>query len=448
MTTKNDSAVSGPIASANRFFLAILWGLLLFSLALAPWHGTWKLALLAGLAAAGVPTFMIFTLPQALSTRLAVACSLMIFCALNIHQSHGMVEMHFGIFVLLALLLCYEDWRVIVAAAAVIAIHHLLFNYLQQAGYPVICLGMPSLGVILVHAAYVVIETCALVYLAIVLHSNTAGTKRSQAILRQHFEAMRTVVAEARDGIDSIATAAHELARFSETIAKGAQSQASSLEQTAASLEQITATVRNSTENAREAKRLAASSGESAERGGQVVSDVVKAMLEINTSSIMIAEIISTINEIAFQTNLLAVNAAVEAARAGEQGKGFAVVAAEVRSLAQRTSDAAREIKSLIQDSLQKVERGAELVNRSGDTLSNIVKSVKNVSEMVADIAIASEEQATGVEQVNQAMVHMDRVTQTNSAQTERLAETAQSLSEQSGRLMQLVSTLVLTGQN
>ena len=169
-------------------------------------------------------------------------------------------------------------------------------------------------------------------------------------------------------------------------------------------------------------------------------------MTEINTASAKISDIISTINEIAFQTNLLAVNAAVEAARAGEEGRGFAVVATEVRSLAQRSAEAAKEIKGLIQDSLEKVEKGSELVNRSGATLQGIVGSVKRVTDIVGEIAAASSEQSTGIEQVNTAITQMDHVTQSNSAQTEQLASTAQSFAGQSARLMQLVGRFQLGG--
>jgi methyl-accepting chemotaxis protein len=247
--------------------------------------------------------------------------------------------------------------------------------------------------------------------------------------------------------IESAANASsysQQLAAASEAIASGAQEQAASLEETSASLEQITASVRQSADNAQQASQLAAGSKDSALQGQDVVAKAITAMSEINVASAKISDIISTIDEIAFQTNLLAVNAAVEAARAGDEGRGFAVVASEVRSLAQRSAVAAKEIKVLIQDSLRKVDAGSALVNRSGETLQGIVGSVKRVTDIVGEIAASSSEQSTGIEQVNSAMTQVDQVTQANSAQTEELSATAQSLSEQSAHLLELVNTFTL----
>jgi methyl-accepting chemotaxis protein len=264
------------------------------------------------------------------------------------------------------------------------------------------------------------------------------------AALNDALAKLRTTLHDVAAHAAEASVSSQELAAAANAIAGGAQRQAASLEETSASLEQITATVRQSADNAKQASQVAAGSRDSAERGREVVAAAVTAMGEINTASAKISDIISTIDEIAFQTNLLAVNAAVEAARAGEEGRGFAVVATEVRTLALRSAGAAKEIKTLIQDSLGKVEKGTELVNRSGETLRSIVGSVKAVTDIVSEIAAAAAEQSTGVEQVNLAMTQMDQVTQSNAAQTEQLSSTAQGMSAQSLRLKELVATFVL----
>src|SRR3989441_1654186 len=247
------------------------------------------------------------------------------------------------------------------------------------------------------------------------------------------------VIAHVGSAAGSVATAAQQLSAGSVRMSSGAQKQASSLEETAAALEQLTATVKQAADSARQASQLALASRDTADRGGSVVVSAVSSMDEITRASKKIAEIITVIDDIAFQTNLLALNAAVEAARAGDQGRGFAVVAGEVRSLAQRSAAAAKQISGLIQDSVQKIQDGSALVNQSGQTLQDIVGSVKRVADIIGEIAAASEEQSHGIDQVNRAVGQMERITQTNAAQTEEVSTTAGGLTAEAEELRALV---------
>lgn len=253
-------------------------------------------------------------------------------------------------------------------------------------------------------------------------------------------ERVSQTLQQVRESAEQVAMASRELKEASGHISAGAQESASSLEQTAASLEQITGTVQNNADNAQQAAQVAQNATALARNGGEVTTTANTAMKGINEASRRIADIIGTIDEIAFQTNLLALNAAVEAARAGEEGRGFAVVASEVRNLAQRSAEAAREIKTLIEDSVQRVDRGTSLVDESGHKLGEIVQAIERTSGIVAEIAQASREQSTGIQQLNQAITQLDQVTQSNASQTEELSATADGLSAQAAQLQNLVA--------
>jgi len=248
------------------------------------------------------------------------------------------------------------------------------------------------------------------------------------------------IVGQIRQGSDAISSAAAEIAAGNNDLSQRTESQAASLEETASSMEELTSTVRQNADNARQANQLAQSAAEVAGQGGTVVGEVVNTMDAITQSSKKIADIIGVIDGIAFQTNILALNAAVEAARAGEQGRGFAVVASEVRSLAQRSANAAKEIKQLIGDSVVKVEEGSHLVDQAGKTMQEIVSSVRKVTDIIADISAASQEQSAGIEQINQAITQMDEGTQQNAALVEEASAAARSLEQQSEHLVQTVA--------
>jgi methyl-accepting chemotaxis protein len=262
--------------------------------------------------------------------------------------------------------------------------------------------------------------------------------------LREMNASLAKVVGEVRMGTELIATASGQIASGNQDLSSRTEEQASSLEETAASMEELTSTVKQNADNARQANQLAVSASEVAVKGGSVVSQVVNTMGSINASSKKIVDIIGVIDGIAFQTNILALNAAVEAARAGEQGRGFAVVASEVRSLAQRSAAAAKEIKTLIGDSVEKVEEGSKQVAEAGRTMDEIVGSVRRVTDIMGEITAASQEQTSGIEQINQAISQMDQVTQQNAALVEEASAAAQSLQEQAGSLVQAVSIFKL----
>jgi methyl-accepting chemotaxis protein len=257
-------------------------------------------------------------------------------------------------------------------------------------------------------------------------------------------ERLRALVGEIRQTAESIQVASGEVASGNADLSQRTELTASNLQQAASSMEQLTGTVRSSADSARQANQLAAGATQVATRGGQVVAEVVSTMEQINGSSRKIADIIGVIDGIAFQTNILALNAAVEAARAGEQGRGFAVVAGEVRSLAQRSAEAAREIKSLIGGSVECVEAGTRLVGEAGTTMGEIVSSVKRVSDIIGEISAAAGEQSSGIGQVNQSVTQLDQMTQQNAALVEQSAAAAESLKEQAARLTQVVGTFRL----
>jgi methyl-accepting chemotaxis protein len=252
------------------------------------------------------------------------------------------------------------------------------------------------------------------------------------------------IVGDVRNGTETITTASTEIAAGNLDLSSRTEEQASALEQTASSMEELTSTVKQNAENARQANQLAASAAEVAQRGGAEVSDVVQTMASIDQSSKKIVDIIGVIDGIAFQTNILALNAAVEAARAGEQGRGFAVVASEVRNLAQRSAAAAKEIKTLIDDSVGKVETGTRLVGQAGSTMEQVVSSIQRVTAIMAEISNASVEQTHGIEQINVAISQMDHVTQQNAALVEQAAAAAGAMQEQAAQLADAVSIFKL----
>ena len=456
----------------DKVALAVLAFGLLLCFGLASVYDTWMTALLVALPALAVPAGAFYLLPGERLTRCVVGAAYMVLSACMIQQMHGMIEMHFAIFVLLAALVIYRDWLVILVAAGVIAVHHLLFNFLQAGGYDIWVFAQgASFSLVIIHALFVVFEAGVLIYFALNAAAEAVEAVETRQVggyltmqdgrinldveaieassefavqFTEYLDSLQAVVRELDDRAQSVNHAAREIAAGNLDLSERTEQQASALEETSASMMEMMEGARHNADNAREANSLVDDAREKAERGGRVVHEAVGAMTAITESSHKIGKITGVIDEIAFQTNLLALNAAVEAARAGEQGRGFAVVAAEVRSLAARSAEAAKEIKALIDDSVTKVEAGAELVNRSGSTLQEIVEGVARVSNLVSEIAQSSIEQNEGFQMSSRAIQTMDDMTQKNAALVEQVAAAAKELESQSEALSAMMERFIL----
>jgi methyl-accepting chemotaxis protein len=469
---RTNSYLASSHRRADRLMLAIVWLLFAMALALSTLHDTLRWALVIGLPAAAIPSVLVRLLPGSRPTRLAMAISLMVFTALHIHQAAGVTEAHFGVFVLLAFLLCYRDYTVILTAAGVIAMHHLSFNYLQELGYGVRCLSQPGLVTVLVHAGYVIAESSVLCYLCWILRGealrafelqaavdtmadpatgridlraakDTARSATGQALQRA-IAAMHTTIAGVAQGVVTVETAASDIAAGNHDLSTRSAEQAHVLYETVEAMNQLALTVKRNGDHARQANDMAISASDVAVQGGQVVAQVVETMDAINESSRKVADIIGVIDGIAFQTNILALNAAVEAARAGEQGRGFAVVASEVRNLAQRSAAAAQEIKKLIGDSVARVGAGTAQVGKAGETMTRIVESVEQVTGIIAEISNSSAGQEEHIASTLIALTGMADVTEQNAALVHQAKTAADTLRDQAEELSRAIATFTL----
>lgn len=427
-------------------------------------------AALIGLPLLAIGSLVALSHPGSIQSRLTLAAMLMGSVALHIQLARGTLEMHFGVFVTLAFLLIYRDWRPIILAAGVIAIHHICTDRLQAYGAKVYCMTEPNFLRVLLHAGYVVVQTGLEIYIAILMRSastqgheltrlvehvrgsgrvnlNTGGidvcspaASGLKGVLAQVCAAIENVQAS----VAYIQTTSTEIASGSNDLSARTEQAAGHLQSTSSAMLQLTSTVQQTAAAASTANKLASGAASVAERGGQVVAEVIGTMDQISDASRRIADIIGVIDGIAFQTNILALNAAVEAARAGEQGRGFAVVAGEVRMLAQRSASAAHEIKDLIQTSAQRVELGSRLVQDAGSTMNEIVSSVKHVSDIIEEITTAAREQSDGLSRVNEAVHNLDAATQQNAALAEQSSAAADGLRQQARALASVVEQIAV----
>jgi methyl-accepting chemotaxis protein len=379
--------------------------------------------------------------PGSLASRLGFAFALSAMVALHVDLGRGTLELHFGVFVMLGLLLMYSDWRPILLGAILVAVEHVAADRLQAKGLGVYCMSAPSMLRVVTHAVYVVLQTSAEVCMAVWMSRSAAKAAAAATALTATFNQLRVAMATTQESAANIEGASSEIASGNADLSRRTEQTASQLQQAASSMDQLTVTVKDSAGAAADANRLATTAAEAAERGGQVVREVVSKMEDIATSSRKIADIIGVIDGIAFQTNILALNAAVEAARAGEQGRGFAVVATEVRLLAKRSATAAREIKGLIDASVQDVGSGSRLVDDAGEAMQEIVLGVRNVAGIIGNISRSAAQQSMRIESIHGTVAELDQMTQQNSALVEESAAAAESLRVQAGRLNAVVSS-------
>jgi methyl-accepting chemotaxis protein len=392
----------------------------------------------------------------------ALPVILMSLVALHIHLGMGRAEFHFGVFLTIGFLLVYRHWLPLLAGAAALAVHHVLFDRLQAAGFPVFCLAEPNFADVVVHAGYLVAQTGFSIVMAIQLRRDallmveldslttglsgangkidfsvlsvpvlTNSARKLQAALSSVSTAIRTVKAS----VESMTVTSAEIASGSQDLSARTEQSASSLQETASAMEELTGTVTQSAATATQAAKLSAKAVENATTASAAATRLDTSMVSITESSKKIADITGVIDGIAFQTNILALNAAIEAARAGEAGRGFAVVASEVRSLAKRSADAAKEIKDLIDQSTSQVEQGVVVSNETRAALSSILADSKDANDLMAELASAASEQRDGIAQVNQAVSNLDHATQQNAALVEQSAAAAVSFKDQAESL-------------
>ncbi len=471
MTAQTAPSSLSIAATADALMLAAVAGSAAVAVAIGVSYDQLATALVVGLALLALGTGAVMTARGSVVSSIVLACCLMGMTALHIQLGRGTLEFHFGVFATLAVLLVYRDWRPVVAAAGLIAVHHVAFDRLQAAGVGVYCMTQPDFLKVMVHAGYVVVQTGFEVYMAVLMRQAAqsgeemgrivdhlgAGTSLALDVdrvavttplalsLQRSLGRLNAAMLSVSHSTGNIQTASGEIASGSTDLSQRTEQTASNLQQTASAMAQLTGNVRQSAESASTANQLASSAVSAARRGGEVVKQVVANMDEISSSSKRIADIIGTIDGIAFQTNILALNAAVEAARAGEQGRGFAVVAGEVRSLAQRSAAAAREIKGLISASVERVASGSRQVQDAGSTMAEIVGGIQRVSDIIGEISAATAEQSKGIGSVNQAVTQLDGMTQQNAALVEESAAAAESLRDQASQLAVVIQAFRLS---
>jgi methyl-accepting chemotaxis protein len=467
--------MSGQQAWMDWLLVGVVWAQLALAsyLATQTHMNTWWLVAFGGGGLALACTFLAWRASGRLVTRCVIATAFVSLTALHVQQTFGK-EMHHGILVLMSFLLCYRDWRPIALAGTLAIAHQAGFHLLEPHGLGIVMYLDTEWRKPLMQIAYIAAEAGMLIAIARILgHERQQAAEVAQMVRaltaskqtldlsishhragsdlgRRLADAMAIVERTIRDltvVAGGVKDASREISLGNTDLSSRTEEQAASLAKTAATVDELTETVRTNSSAAQRASQLAGDASDVAVKGGALVGEVVSTMNEIHSSARRIVDIIGVIDGIAFQTNILALNAAVEAARAGEQGRGFAVVAGEVRTLAQRSAQAAKEIKLLIDDSVHKVDSGAQLVGGAGKTMQDVVEAIQGVANIVRDIASGSSHQSAGIAEVNAAVTQLDAVTQQNAALVEEAAAAAESLDQQADALIRAMAVFKLSGE-
>lgn len=457
---------------ADRLLLVLVWVMWFISLAVGWRHDNPALALLVASCLTVLGTIMTLLFSGRLIARLVYAVILMAYSALLIQLGEGETEYHFSVFVLLSALLAWRDWRPLIMGAAVIALHHLVFNYLQQYGLFHIAVFMhPGLHMVIMHGLFVVVQTVFLVFLAVRMEQDARSasevaklaavinresgyltlerdSKTSRSPFARTFsltlDAMRTTLEQVSGNVSQLLDASQTLLQRNTALSERTDSQARSLAVTASAMEQLAAAASLTSEKASEARSLAEQASGVAREGGENIRAAMASMTHIRDESQKISGILEMIDGIAFQTNILSLNASVEAARAGAHGKGFAVVAAEVRTLALRCEGAARDIRQLISASVERTHQGSEQVERAGKTMAAIISNIDSLQSCVDVLSSMSDQQRASVLQMKGSIAHIDASVQENAQHVAQTIQVAHQQQQQTGELKSEISVFRL----